>query len=42
MTDEQLLDAALEVLAGLILRAIRIRLQREILEDSIAKVESPA
>jgi hypothetical protein len=42
MTDEQLLDAALEVLAGLILRAIRIRLQREIFGDSIAKVESPA
>jgi hypothetical protein len=37
MTDEQLFDAALEVLADLILRAIRIRLQREILEESIAE-----
>jgi hypothetical protein len=37
MTDEQLFDAALEVLADLVLRAIRIRLQREMLEKSIAE-----
>jgi hypothetical protein len=38
MTDEQLLDAALEILADLILRAIRIRL----LQESITKVEMTA